>query len=284
MKKLLILTDFSTTATHAAEYGYQFAKQIKANIVLGNAIIIPAEVPQSGMVVWPLEESDVLLEDSENELKRLKAHIEQNDHSEGFRPAITFTTEAATVTNAVDRFVKSQRIDLILMGTHHRGLLNSFLFGDHCKNVIDSTNTPLLLIPPKAKFAPIKKITFATDFKNPDDDLKFIHTLISLAKQLNAEILLAHIYDGKYQSPGFEHWIKNFLVQLADTANYPHIYYEMVKSADTEAGLDWLCEHGQVDLLAMVHRQHGFFDNLLHGSDTKKMAGQVGIPLLVFQD
>ena len=284
MKKLLFLTDFSSAARHAAEYGYQFAKQIKADIVLGNAIIIPAEVPQSGMVAWPMEESCTLLEDSEKELKRLKAHIEQNDHSETFRPAITFASEAGTVTNAVGHFVKSQYIDLILMGTHHRGGLSSFLFGDHCKNVIDITNKPLILIPPKAKFVPVKKIAFATDFKKPDDDLKFIYILISLAKQLNAEILLTHVYDGKYQSPEFEHWIKFFLVELADTANYPKIYYRMVKSAGTETGLDWLCEHGQVDMLAMVHRPHGFFKDLLHGSDTKKMAGQVSIPLLIFQD
>jgi nucleotide-binding universal stress UspA family protein len=284
MKKLLFLTDFSTTAMHAAEYGYQFAKQIKADIVLGNAIIIPTEVPQSGMVAWPLEESDILLEDSEKGLKRLKAHLEQNDHSDTFRPAVTFASEAGTVTNAVDYFVKSQYIDLILMGTHHPGRLSSFIFGDHCKNVINSTNKPLLLIPPMAKFASIKKIAFATDFKNPDDDLKFIYTLISLARQLNAEILLTHIYNDKYQSPEFENWIKKFMVELADTANYSNIYYRMIKSAGTETGLDWLCEHGQVNMLATVHRQHGFFYNLLHGSDTKKMAAQVSIPLLVFQD
>ena len=284
MKKVLFLIDFSTDAKHAAEYGYQLAKQIKADIVLGNAIIVPAEIPQSGMVAWPMEESDTLLEDSEKELKRLKAHMEQNDHSATFRPAITFASEAGTVTNAVAHFVKSQDIDLILMGTHHRGGLSSFLFGDHCKNVIDSTNKPLILIPPKAKFAPIKKIAFATDFKNPDDDLKFIYTLIPLAKQLNAQILLTHVYDGKYQSPEFEHWIKNFLVELSGTANYPNIYYRMVKNAGLERGLECLCEHGQVDLLAMVHRQHGFFDDLLHGSDTKKMAGQVSIPLLIFKN
>ena len=284
MKKLLFLTDFSAGARHAAAYGYQFAKQLRADIVLGNAIIVPAEVPQSGMVTWPLEESGLLLDDSESELKRVKAHMEQHDHSDTFRPAISFANEAGTVTNAVAHFVNSEHPDLILMGTHHKGVLSTFLFGDHCKKVIDSTSTPLLLIPPKAKFVPVKKISFATDFKKPDDDLQFIYKLITLAKELNAEILLTHVYDGKYQSPEFDHWVKNFLVELSNTANYPHIYYRLVKSAGTETGLDWLCQHGQVDLLAMVHRQHGFFDRLLQGSYTHKMAGQVSIPLLIFQD
>ena len=205
MKKLLFLTDFSDGARHAANYGYQFAKQLKADIVLCNAVIVPAEVPQSGMVTWPLEEGSLLLEDSQSELKRLKAHMEQHDHSDTFRPAVTFANEAGTVTDAVAHFVKSEHADLIVMGTHHKGGLSAFLFGDHCKNVIDSTQTPLLLIPPKAKFVPVKKIAFATDFKKPDDDLQFIYKLITLAKELDAEILLTHVYDGKYQSPEFDH-------------------------------------------------------------------------------
>ena len=284
MQKLLFLTDFSSAAKHAAAYGYQFAKQVKADIVLGNAIIIPAEAPQAGMVAWPLEESEILLDDSETELKQLKAFLEQHDHSDTFRPAITFASEAGTVTNAADHFIKNEDIDMVFMGTHQSDRLTTFVFGDHCKTVIDSTNKPLMLIPPEAKFKAIKKIAFATDFKTPDDDLKFIYGLRLLARQFNAEILLAHIYDGKYQSPEFAQRVINFIGDLADTAKSPKIHYQLVKSTGTEAGLDWLCENQRVDMLAMVHRPHGFFDNLLHGSDTKKMAGKVNIPLLVFQD
>ena len=283
MKKLLILTDFSAGARHAAAYGYQFARQIKADIVLGNAVIIPGEAPQAGMVTWPLEESDALLESSEELLKRLKAQMEQHGNQDTFQPAITYGTETGTVSNSVAHFVKKYHPDLILMGVHHKGGLSDFIVGDHCKNVIDCAHTPLILIPPNAKFVPIKKIAFATDFENPDHDLKQIYTLIALAKQLNAEILLTHIDDHGHQPPEFEHRIKNFMVKLADTANYPNIYYRIIKSKGAETGLAWLCQYGQVDMLVMVHRRHSFFDSLLHGSNTKKMAGQVSIPLMIFQ-
>jgi len=33
MKTFLVATDFSANARHAAEYGYNLAKQIKANII-----------------------------------------------------------------------------------------------------------------------------------------------------------------------------------------------------------------------------------------------------------
>ncbi|MDB5155418.1 MAG: universal stress protein [Mucilaginibacter sp.] len=86
MKKLLIVTDFSANAKHAAEYGYLLAKQLKAGIFLCNTIIIPTEMAMAGMSVWPQGDNGVLLDDSIEELKRLKAHLEHNDHTEAIRP------------------------------------------------------------------------------------------------------------------------------------------------------------------------------------------------------
>ena len=50
IKKILIATYFSDRATHTAEYGYLSTKQLKAGVFLCNAIVIPAEVPVSGIV------------------------------------------------------------------------------------------------------------------------------------------------------------------------------------------------------------------------------------------
>jgi hypothetical protein len=69
---------------------------------------------------------------------------------------------------------------------------------------------------------------------------------------------------------------------IADNANYPNIYYREIKDRPPIVGLDWLCEHGQIDILAMVHRNHDFLDSMINGSQTQKMADHIAIPLLVF--
>jgi len=94
MKKILVPTDFSANATHAAEYAYQLAGQLHAGLVLCNAVTVPAEAPQAGLLVWPMEETELLLIDSEEELKKLKAGMQQHDRSEQFRPAVTFIEKA----------------------------------------------------------------------------------------------------------------------------------------------------------------------------------------------
>ena len=73
MKTVVIATDFSDNAKHAAEYGYALATQFKADIVLCNAFIVPAEVPDAR--VGNLAGNGVLEEldkESKDELKGLK--------------------------------------------------------------------------------------------------------------------------------------------------------------------------------------------------------------------
>ncbi|MDB5156625.1 MAG: universal stress protein [Mucilaginibacter sp.] len=282
MKKLLIATDFSANAKHAAEYGYLLAKQLKAGIFLCNTITIPAEVPMAGIALWPQGESDVLLDDSTKELKRLKAHLEQTDHTDAFRPPVDYLNETGTVRGMVNDATFNQKVDLIIAGTHDTDRLSTLLLGNHIHDLIETCIKPLLIIPNTAKFIPIKKIAFATDFENPDDDLGQIYELINFARPLDAEILLTHVYKENDHTQKFEKNMKDFLIDISNKANYPQIYYRMIPHDKTDSGLDWLCEHGQVDILAMVHRPHDFLDSILKGSHTKKMANHITIPLLVF--
>jgi nucleotide-binding universal stress UspA family protein len=280
MKTLLIPTDFSPNAKHAVEYGYKLAKQIKANVVLCNAVVVPAEMPQAGFIAWPMDEYDLLIDESTEELKKLKAGLGHD--KDAFTPLISCFNEVGTTADIVNGLIAKKNIGLVVMGTHGSYGLSSFLFGNHTRILIDTITKPLLLVPPQAPGMPIKKIAFAADFKQPENDLGSVYELIPLAKALNAEILITHIYDGKDQSPEFHKWITNFLTDLSNKADYPHIYYRLVRNDYAEEGLDWLCKHGQIDMLAMVHRPHTFFDSILKGSYTQKMATRITIPLLVF--
>ncbi len=281
MKKILIPTDFSANATHAAEYGYNLASILKANIVLCNACIVPAEMPQAGVIVWPMEEYDIIEKETTDELQQLKNRLEKKDNS-SYKPLISLVNEIGAVTDVVDGLIKLYNIDLIVMGTHGTSGLSTLLLGNHSRKMIDATTKPLLLVPAQTKITPVKKIAFATDFKHPQDDLAAIYALIPFAKLLGAEILLTHVYNEKHHSPQFQKWLDDLLVDLSNKADYPNIYYRIVKNSNPENGLSWLCKHGQVDMLAMLHRPHNFFDTIIQGSHTKKMADHISIPLLVF--
>ncbi|MEO6851474.1 MAG: universal stress protein [Mucilaginibacter sp.] len=282
MKKFLFPTDFSANAKHALDYGYSLAKQVKANMMICNAIIEPAEVPQAGLVSWPAVDSEFLFKSSSHELEQLKKRLEIKAETTGFSPEITCEYESGTVMDVINHFGNDRDVALVIIGTHGSSGLSTLLLGNHTRIIIDEINKPLLLVPPSAVIAPVKKIAFATDFTNPADDMKCIHKLVALAKPLNSEILLTHIYNEDDHNGTFQHLIDKFMVIVADNANYPNIYYREIKAQQPVSGLDWLCEHGNIDILAMVHRSHNFIDSLFRGSQTQKMAKHIPIPLLVF--
>jgi nucleotide-binding universal stress UspA family protein len=282
MKTLLISTDFSPCAAHAAAYGYNLAKQIKANVVLANAITIPAEIPQPGMVFWQADDGDQAMDYSTDELQKLKASLEQTDYSEMFRPIVTYVSEWGRLTDVINK-VSGKNIDMIVIGKHGSDGLSTFLMGNHCSNLIDTASKPLLIVPAEAPLKQIKKIAFATDFKHVAKDVQSIYKLIDFARLMNADILLAHIYTDNNHSRALQLMIDQLMKELSNKANYPHIYYRAITNGNTEKGLDWLCEHGQIDMLATNHGPYSFINDLLNLSHTQKMAAHISIPLLVYQ-
>ena len=283
MKTILIPTDFSENSVHAAEYGYYLAQQVKANVLLCNAIIVPAEMPQTGLVVWQADEYDLIKEESDLELSILKTRLSGMETSFFHNPEIKVVNKSGTVVDVVNTIYMEHKTEMIVIGSHTKSGLSSFVLGSHTNKLIDDAAGPVLIVPPTAPLKPITNIAFATDFNRIDEDLHYIYKLIHLAKALKAKILLTHIYNDKKESPGFIESIERFILELSNKADYPNIYYRLVKNSNPEDGLQWLCEQSHVDMMVMVHRHHNFLDSLLTGSHTHKMAHQIKVPLLVYQ-
>jgi nucleotide-binding universal stress UspA family protein len=281
MKTILLATDFSANSKHAARYGYDLAQQIKANVLLCNAIMVP-EISQAGMVIWPMEEHDILLKESSDELIQLKNELEQSNSLTGFKPKINWTNDSGLVTDVIKNTVAHQETDMIVIGTHSGGGLSQFLVGNHAHKLIGCTPKPLLIVAAETSFKPIQKIAFATDFVHFDRDLKLIYELIDLAKLLGSEILLAHIVTEHHDAETLRKSLSDCLLNLSNNADYPNIYYRLISSDHIEKGLNWLCEFGQVDMLAMVHQPRTPIAEIFKASLTKKMADHIRIPLLVF--
>jgi nucleotide-binding universal stress UspA family protein len=250
MKKLLILTDFSAIANHAAGYGYDLAKQMKAAIILCNAALVAADIPRAGLAAWPLEERDTYLQNSQEEIKLLQGQLEQHNSNDDYRPAMTFLSDPGTLANVFNDTLDETPVDLVVMGAHSGDGIQSFLLDKHCMNMIKIMRKPLLMIPPDIDFSVIKKITFLTDDQHSAADLEFLPVLNALARQLGAVVAVSRLGQGK----------------------------------ETRVSLTTFFKSGETNLLAVVHRPHNFFDRLLKQSGTITTKNQLAVPLLIFKD
>jgi len=285
MKTILVLTDFSDNATHAAEYAFDMAKKMKADLLLCNTFLVPAEIPMSGLSVWPQEGYPVLNEESIQELNQLKKHLQDRPEvkqgSPGFDPQVNVINVDANVAEVVKGMIIKTETSPIVAGTHDKDRLSDFFIGNNVNNMIDNIVLPLLLVPPAADFKPLKKIAFATDLKLTDQDENAVYQLVTLVRPLNAEILITYVHDGKNGTFDFEKRIKELLTRISNKADYPNIYQRVINERVPERGLSLLCENGQVDMLAMVHQDHGLFKTVFGSSHTQKMSERIKIPLLV---
>ncbi len=277
-------TNFTSNATHIAEYGYQLAKQLKANVIFCNTESIPGEAAEAGIVVWPVEEGYGLSDGYQEELELLKAHLNQLNPDGEFRPGVTFVNQSGITKFIVNTIARTQNIDFVLISKPGSNGLSTFFLGNNGKNMIKSLVKARILVPPVARTAPIRKIAFAIDLKNTESDLEAVDKLIPFAKELNAEILITHIHTKNDTSPNFDGYMAHFLTKVSNDLTCPNIFYRTTTFDSLEKGLNWLCEYGKVDMLAMHTLQDSFFHSLSNKSYNDKMVNPLPVPLLVFAD
>ncbi|WP_316752497.1 universal stress protein [Pedobacter gandavensis] len=284
MKTILIPTDFSPNADHAAFYALELGKKMKASLKLCNAVMIPAAASMSAQVAWPLMDLGTLSADANRELKKLaeklKKHIQESGASEEEYPPMEVSAEVGTVPEVISMLAEKEKINLVVMGTSGVGGLNRFFLGSTSRDLIDEASMPVLLIPPGTDFKPLKRIAFATDFSA--GDIALIHALSYLARAFNAEILLVHVSPDDFDPEIDQKKVDAFLNEVTCKLNYHKVYFRHVKEMGVDEGLNWLTDHVAIDMLAMVHRRHSFIKRLFDGSHTQKMAVHVKLPLLVF--
>ncbi|WP_316841774.1 universal stress protein [Pedobacter gandavensis] len=284
MKTILIPTDFSPNADHAALYALELGKSMKASLKLCNAVMLPAAATMSPQVAWPLMDLGTLRTDATNELKKLSEKLKQQAKASGTTaqecPPIEVLAEVGTVTEVLNMLAEKEKINLVVMGTSGVGSINRFFLGSTSRDLIDHANFPVLLIPPGTNFKPIKRIAFATDLS--DGDLELIHSLALFARPFNAEILIVHITPDDFDPEVHQKKVDAFLNDITCKVHYHKVYYRHVKDMGIDEGLTWLTDHVDLDMLAMVHRRYTFIKRLFEGSHTQKLAVHVKLPLLVF--
>lgn len=282
MKSLLVPIDFSVPATHAARYALHLARYIRANITLCHAIYMPIEVPTEPFGAWPGYDLATLKEESMKSLEEVAATMRNKVSAFTlpgiFQPEVTCVTEAGGVTDVITQLAINQKAELIIMGMTGAGSIARLLLGSISRSMIDITHIPLLLIPNGFLFNKIRKIAFATSLV--DEDIDVIHSLTGFARYFDADLLVTHVSDSDENDEAHQKKFAGFLTQVTCKINYDKIYFRHVNRSDVDKGLEWLTQHGYVDLLVMVHRQKGLF-NSIFSSHTHSTANHLNIPLMI---
>jgi nucleotide-binding universal stress UspA family protein len=139
---ILVPTDFSPPSAQALEYGRQFARQFGARLHLLHtveSVLIPggAEVPIAA--VQQVEES---LESIGR--RQMDAAVTADDRAT--LNVVTTVRAAHSASADILEYARTGPIDLIIMGTHGRGVLHHLLMGSVAERVVRSAPCPVLTV------------------------------------------------------------------------------------------------------------------------------------------
>ena len=272
MKNILAPTDFSATANSAVEYACSLATAANATVTLFNCFHIPVIASDGPVITIPFEElekaSTASLVSRKNELEKKFAGLQ-----------IKIECKAGFAGEEIVEYTQTHKFDLVVMGITGSGDFDRLL-GSTATVVSKRSETPVIIVPPKYGIKKPENIVVAFDFR-AIKNTKSVNIVIDLAKTFKSKITALNIRQGTEEAS-----IERSLSasQAGDLiSDVPHRMVNYTDS-DTIEGLEHYLKSHDVDLLVMLKRKHSFFDQLLHGSHTRKMAFHTHIPLLVLHE
>ena len=142
MKKVLVPTDFSDSARHALRYDISFAKEYGAELVLLH--VVENLTVGYASDLFPVPMAEVFQEISgyaKTELAKLAGEAKERD------VRVTELVAQGKPSAEIIRYAAENAVDMIVLGTHGKGILDQALFGSTTERVVRRAPCPVLTVP-----------------------------------------------------------------------------------------------------------------------------------------
>ena len=139
LQKILVPTDFSDSARHAFDYGHAFARDYGAELILLHVVeAVPVGYASD---LFPVPAAEMYQEVSayaQAELEKLSS--EASGSGVAARTRVVQGKPSAEIV----RIAAEETVDLIVLGTHGKGMLDQAIFGSTTERVVRKAPCPVL--------------------------------------------------------------------------------------------------------------------------------------------
>jgi len=265
MKKIIAPVDFSEASTNALSFAAELSKRASAHLIIVN--------------VFEKGEDE---EESRDKLKSVAADLKKT-----FGSKLNCETVVAhgSLVPELQKIIKVQHPDLIVMGTKGASGLKRVLIGSNAVNVLAKTNLPVLVIPEVARFENFaeqgkNRVVLATDLDalENEDSLDILKEIALLIIEPKLRVVSVRPKNTELD------YLKRMEREALLSVFRPEIETERITvfSNSVMGGLNfYLNEHWDTGLVAMIARDSG---QLIQKHYTREMASHTNLPLLVLHD
>lgn len=268
MKTILVATDFSPAAYNAAKYAADMATVIDASIFLLHVFQLPisySEVPLTVTEGEMMQQAEVAMDDLK---EKIMAKTANKIKVESEVRMGVFYRELKTSCEQINPYT-------VIMGSQGTTATDRLLFGGHTVHAMKHLMWPLITVPNGASFAEIKKIGLTCDFDKVVNTMP-VEEIKTLVNDFHAEL---HILNTGKQT-AFDPNIVFESGLLQEMLENVKPNYHFITSDHVDEGIINFAEKNSIDLLIVLPKRHGLFENLVHKSHTKQMVLHSHVPVM----
>lgn len=292
IRHILCPVDFSEPSLRALQEAVSLAKVQHADVKALH--VLPAKLPPlSGlaMAAAGFLEPDAKEKQRADFLERLRAFVAAAADGVPVEPVV----EEGNVVNQIVTQAAARDVDLVVMGTHGQGDIESMTLGSTTEKTLRKSRCPVLTIPPAQKAAghggSFRSILCAMDF-SPSAS-RALEYALALAREGEGRLILVHVlesvpvaavpalaaFDAPTYRRALEDDARERLRKLPKVAGR----WQKVEDVRTGKAHDEILlaaeEHG-ADLIALGVHGHGALERALFGSTAYHVARRAACPVL----
>ena len=274
MKRIVVPVDFSSTSTNAAEFAGNLAAFYGAEIWLYHAYQIPIALSE---FAYPVVDIAEMQKAAEHELSLLKDVTETKLR---VTIPIHIKAEMNVLQLGLANICDELKPDMVVMGLSGKNALTRLIVGSNTIKAINELTYPLLVVPPKAEFIPVRKIGFACDYQQVEKTTP-VALLKKIVTDFHAELHVMNIEsNGRHTDPDKAR--ESFLINnlLRDIKAEFH----SIEAGEITEGINWFVDHTKLDWLVVIPKKHRLLEKIFRRSHTKELVYHTHIPVLCIHE
>jgi nucleotide-binding universal stress UspA family protein len=270
MKTIIVPTNFSANAKNATCYAASLAKKMESSIVLLHTFQMPTLTSQTLADKFTEEE---LTRQHTSKLKPLATEL-RNEYGIEVKQMACL----GELTTVLAQLVKQLNADLVVMGIQDMSMAERLLVGSVTAEVLKYATYPVLVVPFNVSFSPIKHIIFACQYYFLSGH-NMLPQLKEIAQAYHAEVEILRIEEPRPELANIRERVEtgHYLERIFKGINHS---YRFIDNRSVLEGIECEIQESNTDMLVMVPRKHGFWDNLFNRSITRQIVFNTNVPLL----
>ncbi|MBL0199949.1 MAG: universal stress protein [Chitinophagaceae bacterium] len=274
MKKILVPTDFSPNTKSGIRFAIQWAAQQNLELVFIHVlnIMIPTRWPEGTVAKYIAGEKKACG-------KRFSKFIDTVYKSMNIKPGLYSTVlkhEYNPAKTVLEYCRKDKTIDCICISTNGAGSVMK-LFGTNTSELIAKSPIPVLAIPKNYKPKEVKRILYATDFRNYKEELAKV---IRFASALCAKVDVVH-----FAWPGELQFEEEALEKLS--RDYEYGLNVDIEECDPSVSLNerlqkTILKRKPSVVIMFSNKERNLMQKLFLSSKAKELSFSLKAPLLVY--